>query len=208
MSYQFYNNWPYSYTVFPTMIDHVDPVNNDYFTGLHQEIENIENTLGLSPEGDYATVVDRLDALGPPAQVKIRQVLGVTLTSDANTNSASFVDIPGMSISISTGENKVIIIASFSGSIQNSPVATIIGAAVSLHDGSSNIAGIEEYSQNASDNTYTDIHGSIVKFLAVNEGLHTYKLQWKRLAANSTVYCNPSSSPSVVHCTLTIIEIV
>ena len=61
MSYLFYNNWPYSYTVFPTMEDHTDPADNDYFTGLHQEIENIENTLGLSPEGLFDTVVSRLN---------------------------------------------------------------------------------------------------------------------------------------------------
>lgn len=43
------------------MEDHVDPVNNEYFTGLHQEIINIEDTLGLSPEGLFDTVKDRLD---------------------------------------------------------------------------------------------------------------------------------------------------
>ena len=61
MSYLFYNNWPYDYTVFPTMEDHLDAVNNSYFTGLHTEIENIENCLGLDPEGPFDTVKARLD---------------------------------------------------------------------------------------------------------------------------------------------------
>lgn len=63
MSFLFYNNWPYSYSVFPTMEDHIDAVNNTYFTGLHTEIENIENALGLSPEGAFDTVAQRLDSL-------------------------------------------------------------------------------------------------------------------------------------------------
>jgi hypothetical protein len=60
MSYQFYNNWPYSYSVFPTMQDNVDPVNNEYFTGLHQEIINIENFLGLHPEGTWGDLGGRV----------------------------------------------------------------------------------------------------------------------------------------------------
>ena len=30
------------------MEDHVDPINNEYFFGLHTEIENIENAIGLN----------------------------------------------------------------------------------------------------------------------------------------------------------------
>jgi len=62
MSYQFYNNWPYSASVFPTMVDHVDPVNQTYFSGLHQEVETIEGYIGLLPEGSHGTVRARLDA--------------------------------------------------------------------------------------------------------------------------------------------------
>jgi len=61
MSYVWYNNWPYNYSIFPSMTDHVDPVNETYFSGLHTEIENIENELGLNPSGDYDTVKDRLN---------------------------------------------------------------------------------------------------------------------------------------------------
>lgn len=63
MGYQFYNNWPYYNSVFPTMEDHVDPINHVYFTGLMTELENIENELGLDPSGSYNTVKDRLDAI-------------------------------------------------------------------------------------------------------------------------------------------------
>jgi hypothetical protein len=64
MGYQFTNNWPYNYSVFPSMDDHIDPINNIYFTGLHTEIENIEDELGLNPSGDYDTVANRLNASG------------------------------------------------------------------------------------------------------------------------------------------------
>ncbi len=62
MSYQYSNNWPYSQTTFPTMEDHVDPVNNAFFTGLNLEIVNIEFFLGYLPQGAYANVRARLDA--------------------------------------------------------------------------------------------------------------------------------------------------
>jgi len=62
MSFQFYNNWPYDYSVFPTMIAHSDLIGHVFFTGLNQELQNIENTLGLNIAGIYATVVARLNA--------------------------------------------------------------------------------------------------------------------------------------------------
>lgn len=68
MSYQFYNNWPYNYSVFPSMIDHIDPVNNIYFTGLHTEIENIEDELGLNPSDTFDTVRNRLAYIQPLAE--------------------------------------------------------------------------------------------------------------------------------------------
>lgn len=60
MSYQFSNNWPYSGTGFPSMDDHVDPVNNAYFAGLHDEIQTIEYFLGIHPQGAYKDVAERL----------------------------------------------------------------------------------------------------------------------------------------------------
>lgn len=189
------------------MEDHVDPVKHDYFDGLHTEIENVENELGLNPSSDYSTVRDRLDAFGVPAPIKIKQIETVKVTSDLNTASATFVDIAGMSITITTGANKLLILASFAGPLKNTPADPIIGGAVSLHDGSNNIAGIEEYAENASNFTYLDVHGSIIILETVSAGEHTYKLQWKRLATNSTIYCNVNAAPEINHCTLTIIEL-
>jgi len=62
MGFQFTNNWPYSASIFPSMIDHTDPVNQAYFEGLHQEVDTIEDYLGLHPQGAYGTVRARLDA--------------------------------------------------------------------------------------------------------------------------------------------------
>lgn len=61
MSFQFYNNWPYSYSIFPTMEDHLDPVNNEYFTGLHKEIQNLEVFLGEMPQEPHDTVKQKLE---------------------------------------------------------------------------------------------------------------------------------------------------
>lgn len=63
MSYQFYNNWPYSATIFPSMIEHTDPVNNEYFGGLHEEVQTIEQFIGLQPQGADGTVRARLDRI-------------------------------------------------------------------------------------------------------------------------------------------------
>lgn len=60
MGYQFSNNWPYLGTGFPSMDDHVDPVNNAYFSGLHEEIEKIEYYLGIHPQGSSKDVAERL----------------------------------------------------------------------------------------------------------------------------------------------------
>lgn len=61
MSYLFYNNFPYGYSTFPTMIDHSDPVGHDYFSGLHQEVQNIEYCLGNQVNNAFENVKDRLD---------------------------------------------------------------------------------------------------------------------------------------------------
>lgn len=61
MSFQFANNWPYSNTGFPTMIEHVDPVNNEYFAGLMTELGRIEYYLGIHPQGGFENVRARLD---------------------------------------------------------------------------------------------------------------------------------------------------
>ena len=61
MSYQFVNNWPSSNTVYPTMEDHIDPVNHDYFSGLHTELVNIELALGLNPADGFADIKHKLE---------------------------------------------------------------------------------------------------------------------------------------------------
>lgn len=60
MGYQFSPGWPYTDTTFPSMDDHVDPVNNAYFAGLHNEVEKIEYYLGIHPQGAYKDVAERL----------------------------------------------------------------------------------------------------------------------------------------------------
>ena len=64
MSFQFANNWPYSASAFPTMLDHVDPVNNTYFAGLMTELSNIEYHLGLNPAEGFGDVKDKLENHG------------------------------------------------------------------------------------------------------------------------------------------------
>lgn len=60
MGYQFSNDWPYSNSSFPSMDDHVDPVNNVYFSGLMQCLGDMQYFLGLNPEKGYADVAQKL----------------------------------------------------------------------------------------------------------------------------------------------------
>lgn len=81
MGYQFTNNWPYSTTVFPSMTDHVDPVNQEYFDGLHQELDTMESYLGIHPQGAAASVAARL--LAEEARITaLENQGGVALISD------------------------------------------------------------------------------------------------------------------------------
>lgn len=61
MGYQFTNNWPYSASVFPSMDDHIDPVNNEYFTGLHSAVADLQYFLGMNPEKGFADVAQKLN---------------------------------------------------------------------------------------------------------------------------------------------------
>ncbi len=61
MGFQWFNTWPYSYSYLPSMDAHIDPVNNTWFTGLNQEVYNLEYFLGLNPQGSYKNVAQRLD---------------------------------------------------------------------------------------------------------------------------------------------------
>lgn len=63
MGYQFTNNWPYSLSLFPSMDEHVDPVNNEYFAGLMTELTRIEYYLGLHPQGSDKDIAERLSNL-------------------------------------------------------------------------------------------------------------------------------------------------
>jgi len=45
MSFNWFNNWPYTPSVMPTMIDHTDVINNEYFSGLNTEIKAIEDCI-------------------------------------------------------------------------------------------------------------------------------------------------------------------
>jgi len=61
MSNRFENNYPAGFSFFPEMYNHIDPVDQLYFSGLHQEIDTVERTLGLNPQGAYSTVDERID---------------------------------------------------------------------------------------------------------------------------------------------------
>ncbi len=61
------SNYPNSidgYTQLPLAVDKVTNVNASTVNRLRSAIINIENTLGINPQGDYDTVAERLDDIG------------------------------------------------------------------------------------------------------------------------------------------------
>jgi len=63
MGFQWFNNWPYSYSYLPSMDDHVDPVNHTFFDGMNQAIYSLQYYLGFHPQGAYANVSQRLASI-------------------------------------------------------------------------------------------------------------------------------------------------
>lgn len=207
MGYQFSNNWPYSYSVFPTMEDHVDPVNEEYFSGLHTEIENIEDELGLNPSGDYDTVKARLDDILNLLPWGIRQVKTFELAADVNTTSASLVDITGVTITLTTGANKLLILATMSGDIYRTSEGAGAVGQVTL-----NIDTVDEIGSGVGKNDtpqgVNDYWAAAITMLeSVSAGEHTIKLRWRQQTGGTLIRCSATTWKDHQHCTLTVIEL-
>lgn len=207
MGYQFTNNWPYSYSVFPTMVEHVDPVNETYFFGLHTEIENIEQELGLDPSGTYDTVVKRLDDIYNKIPWAIKQVRTFELTADRNTASITNVDITGASITLTTGANKILILASLAGYIyRTSEGSGAVGSFTINIDNADDIGA--GFGINDTDHgPFEWYSSSITKLHSVSAEEHTIKLRWRQHTGGTLVACQASTYKPEHHCTLTIIEL-
>ena len=82
---------------------------------LGPAVIGIETELGTDPAGTFTDVKSRLDDVDN----KIVQVQSTTKTDTFSTNSATFTDITGLSVSITpkSASNKILIIASLGGDL-------------------------------------------------------------------------------------------
>lgn len=127
----------------------------------------------------------------------VLQTLSVSVTSDISSSSTSFVDMPFMSIAVTTGAN--MLVCWFQGAI----IAGTSGAIIDFNlllDGV-NKGGASSKPGGSSGASYP-LNGKFT----VTPGVHTVKIQWR--VSGSSVICNAVSQSSTQSATLILMEIV
>jgi len=126
------------------------------------------------------------------------QALTAIGTTNVSTSSTEFVDMPGMSITITTGNNPVLILFSFSGFVDG-----YWGDFQLLLDGSvlSKAKHGEDYSPRS-----IGVSVTFMRLQTLSAGSHTIKVQWRVSNAGRTLYNNVSAG-NWFHRELTVIEL-
>jgi len=132
MGFEFSNNWPYSASYFPTMEDHVDPVNHTYFTDLHKALQDIQYFLGLQPEIGFHDVAQKLNLHGHtggddgiiiPALTDVAHMLELGpdqyLLADWDSSSQQAVDCSSY---VPVGAKAILVHVEFSSDQANYPI--------------------------------------------------------------------------------------
>jgi hypothetical protein len=135
-------------------------------------------------DGGADEIVSPLDLAAIPS---IHQALIAQGTTDISTTSTTYVDVPDLSITITTGANPVLIMATISG-----------GASVPCHPGLAiTIDGTRKAVVH--DYYYEDAHtgGSITAIWlgTLTADSHTIKAQWK-INTTGTIYILPTTYPN------------
>jgi hypothetical protein len=140
----------------------------------------------------------------------------IKLTNCVSTNSTTFVDIPGMSITMNTQHNTVYVFASFTARLDNgSCSAAQYGQAIAFAQ--LVVDGVPQAIAGQIITDYDDVNGvtttGTISFngipVTITPGSHTIKIQWRRswLWATGPAYIliNPASGVGD-HCVLTIFD--
>lgn len=123
----------------------------------------------------------------------IHQALQAEGTSDISTSSTTFVDMADMSVTITTGNNPVLII--FSVSVDNSISGTYLVI---------DIDGVDERGASVADSGMYWV-GTQAVLKTLSAGSHTIKGQWK--VDSGTSYCYATTEPDKEHRRLIVIEL-
>ena len=156
MGYLFYNNFPYDYSIFPTMQDHVDPVCHDYFSGLHNEIQNIEYCLGLLPSGEYGNVSERFDKILDNKYAIIP--MGTNKWSKSNTSPEplDYPHSPGIAWSVISEKYNVYARCALSAWCTTTHHIDFVLVAVPISDLDGHNLSVNEYPETGETFHYTD----------------------------------------------------
>lgn len=155
--------------------------------------------IGTMNPTERLEVNGNVKATGLLAPGVIAQIQSVSPTADTNTNSTSFVDMNGMTITLTTAANSKLLIFWNAGILRSSfnqwavTEAQVDGNRVGAAQG-----GV--YSNSA---TVDSVGGHAVA--TVGAGSHTVKIRWRVTGATATN--NPTTSPDQYGRTLTVIEV-
>jgi len=170
-------------TNYPASIDnYAQPNNGDTISvtdhWLAPAIIAVENELGTDPAGSFTDVKSRLDDVDN----KIVQVQSTTKTDTFSTNSSTFTDITGLSVSITpkSASSKILIVASLCGDLS----LAAYGAHFRLVRDSTGIA-------------LGDAAGSRTRTTSGFDSYNTGSLGWKVCTMN--FLDNPSTTSSVTY---------
>jgi len=115
---------------------------------------------------------------------------------DISTSSAAFVDMPGITVSITTGANKVIIW--FTSLFETTSAGAVTGYRLLID-------GVNQGGGNLKPGGSSGLVASINKLAPVTAGLHVVKVQWRVSAG--TLSCKPTTNPDTAHVSLIVAEV-
>lgn len=150
-------------------------------------------------DGGADEITSPLDLAAIP---NIHQSQNVKGTTDISTTSTSFVDMSEMSITMTTGNNPVLILFSCSCMLEKSDVGAYMTRLL--------IDDVTEAGARESDNSKIGAYGSlaICHLKTLSAASHVIKVQWCVVGVGTvTVRNRPASYPNFDHRILTVIEL-
>jgi hypothetical protein len=158
--------------------------------------------IGTTNPTEKLEVNGNVKAAGLLAPGTIGQIESVSPTADTTTNSTSFVDMDGMSITLTTAGNSKLLIFWNAGIYRNNTNKWIITEA-QVDGNRVGAAQAGAYSYDVTGGAGHSIGGNALA--TVSAGSHTVKIRWR--VTGGTASNSPTASPDVYGRTLTVIEV-
>jgi hypothetical protein len=153
--------------------------------------------IGTSTPSEKLEVNGNVKASGFVGPGAIRQIQTINPTTDITTTSTTFVDMGGMSITLTTGDSKLLI-------FWNATLYSTAGNQINVETQVDGVRKGPVYGGSYGDSYMVDAAGGHT-VAAVTAGSHTVKLRWK--IGGGTAKNLPTTQPEYYGRTLTVIEV-